>query len=429
MPQTGLDSLPQEQGATRRSTRAVVIPANDNVPGNVRQTGLGGSGRPLNATAPLEFGKNVLRVRRLVSLGLDAGRLGVRVSPAGRVLNAVDLLRLALEAADRIKRRGQPAPVDPQPTRGYMESLDWEFLGGGWFPPDMVPGYTKVEEYRKNISVYISNHPDKNLAGGLVLPNADWASVVAGDVVTQVQAYFNTDDAEWRYITSGDFLRKSTSGDPFAGGSEDIVYYRFSQWPSNPNVDRFAPSEGVERYEVVEEVPEQWVWDSSAQQQQVSPRRPPPPGTREKKFTNKSAIFRVALFKSLDAISENAEIVDAFYEAIPKAERRAYEKALGFRWIHRRNGKWVWAKPKNLRRKLLDNAGQYGIDGADWKARAISRHWAKIDTEAAFKNLINNQTQDFVYGQLYKRLPKNIGHATDQGFLAVEKGLKGLVYQ
>lgn len=138
----------------------------------------------------------------------------------------------------------------------------------------------------------------------------------------------------------------------------------------------------------------------------VKPGRRVPPGKREKHNKNTGpAALAVALFKGLEAISEMAEVVDALYDALPSDVRA--------RWDRKGRG-------------LVDQAGQYGIDGADWKLQALYYNWSKVDGAQAVKNLINNAVQDKVHGGLHKHLPRNTGSALDPGFAGVEKLLQSI---
>lgn len=136
------------------------------------------------------------------------------------------------------------------------------------------------------------------------------------------------------------------------------------------------------------------------------PRRPPGRGEKHNKNTGSKAAA-VALFKALDGVSEAAEVVDALYDALPKSVRDKWD----------RKG-----------RGLVDQAGQYGIDGAEWKIQALWYNWEKVDANQALKNLINNSLQDKVHGGLHRNLPKNTGSALDGAFQGIEKGLGEFVY-
>lgn len=157
----------------------------------------------------------------------------------------------------------------------------------------------------------------------------------------------------------------------------------------------------------------------------VSPRTYPGPGVAEGKHggTRKLA---VALFGALDVVSEYSEIVDAFYEALPNDVRNRWERKLGFHWV-KYKGKWVKMPPKNLERGLLDNAGQYGIDGADWKAQALFHNIAKVDVSSAVENIIKNRLEDKVLGTLQRARPKNTVSALNQSDQFVGEWLNGFI--
>lgn len=121
------------------------------------------------------------------------------------------------------------------------------------------------------------------------------------------------------------------------------------------------------------------------------PTAPPKPGVKERKALG---AMRTVL-RVLDAISEGAEVVDAFYEALPAKTRK----------------KWDCGGSRGL----IDNAGQYGIDKADCKLRALWHNWHKVDIETAARNVVANQLQDRVIGDLSRLQPKNVGRATEDG--------------
>lgn len=111
---------------------------------------------------------------------------------------------------------------------------------------------------------------------------------------------------------------------------------------------------------------------------------------KERKVMARSKALLVALFNALDTISEAAEVVDSFYEALPESVRKRWEKN--------------HARPDA---PFIDNAGQYGIDGADWKARALYYNWHKVDLDLAVRNVIKNGVEDRLLGDIHKRLPAN----------------------
>lgn len=134
------------------------------------------------------------------------------------------------------------------------------------------------------------------------------------------------------------------------------------------------------------------------------PRRPPETGERERKVMSRSKSLGIALFRALDNISENAEIVDAFFEALPK----------------RVQDKWDC----NRKNFGIDAGGQYGIDNADCKARALWHNWRKVDIETAFENLIKNYLEDKFLGYIHKNLPPQQGAAFEDSFKGLNKELQ-----
>lgn len=137
------------------------------------------------------------------------------------------------------------------------------------------------------------------------------------------------------------------------------------------------------------------------------PRRPPGRKEKEKrpKPLSKSARYLVRLFNALDAVSEWAELVDAFYKALPRDVRRKWE-------ANHSDG-----------RGLIDQAGQYGIAGADWKARALWYNWDKLDTELAFRNILANNAEDQLHGLLHRHLPPGAANAIDAGYKEFAQGV------
>lgn len=89
--------------------------------------------------------------------------------------------------------------------------------------------------------------------------------------------------------------------------------------------------------------------------------KPPPKGTKEKKM--RSALG--AVLGGLDTVSELSEIIDQMYQALPRRTR--------WRWEHKMR------REQPERSALLDQAGQYGISGADWKLQAIYHNWDEMD--------------------------------------------------
>ena len=139
------------------------------------------------------------------------------------------------------------------------------------------------------------------------------------------------------------------------------------------------------------------------------PKKPNDPPVKERKSKAKSAAAVAALFAALDVVSEAAEVVDAFYEALPqhiKDEAEANARADG---------------------GLIDNAGQYGIDGADWKGQAVWDNWDLVDIDQALKNVVVNEMQDKFLGTIHQNTPANKGSAVDGGMKAANKAFEWAV--
>lgn len=122
----------------------------------------------------------------------------------------------------------------------------------------------------------------------------------------------------------------------------------------------------------------------------ITPRQPPRGRQKEKKA--RSGIF--LLLRVLDRISESAEVVDALFDALPcKIKKQALNKC--------RN------------KSPIDNFGQYGIDRAECKAKALWDHWDQLDVEVGLANIVRNEIEDQLYGKMYQNLPRNIGSAAN----------------
>lgn len=131
-------------------------------------------------------------------------------------------------------------------------------------------------------------------------------------------------------------------------------------------------------------------------------------GPIERKSMSRSRRFMVALFHAIDQVSEAAEIVDALYDALPEDVKK--------RWSRDRRG-------------LLDTAGQYGIDGADWKLQALYYNWHKVDVEQGLKNIVKNHLADKFIGGYQRLLPRNVGNATSEGDKAFAEFLDDILSQ
>lgn len=137
-------------------------------------------------------------------------------------------------------------------------------------------------------------------------------------------------------------------------------------------------------------------------------REPPKRGEKQRKVITRSAQIGIALFRALDAISESAEVVDALFEALPEDVQKRWKRA------HADDGEY---------RRLLDTAGQYGIDGADWKLQALYYNWHLLDVEQGLKNILKNALSDRIVGGIQRELPRNTGNALSQSEMELNEWL------
>ncbi len=119
----------------------------------------------------------------------------------------------------------------------------------------------------------------------------------------------------------------------------------------------------------------------SSQKLRAARSTPPPKGTKELK--SNAGKYGAAIARLLDRISEGSEVIDAIYKALPADVRKR------------------WEKGRDLDRQG-DQAGQYGISGADWKIQAIWHNVLKIDANKALQNILLNEFSDKLYGAAHK---------------------------
>lgn len=156
-------------------------------------------------------------------------------------------------------------------------------------------------------------------------------------------------------------------------------------------------------------------------------RSPPDSPTRERKVKTRIQQIGIWLYRALDAISEASEIVDCLYDNLPKDVRDRWEKDRfpNAHWVKDSvSGKW---KRVGDTRGLLDNAGQYGIDGADWKAQAVYHNFHKVNMDGSVRCIIKNGLSDAVIGRIQARLPVNAGSAHEAGEIEFAQWLNGLL--
>jgi len=208
----------------------------------------------------------------------------------------------------------------------------------------------------------------------------------------------------------------------------------------NPNIFRWLPGVAPEVEPALQHTPGQLVVPSQGirdrimeatatavrTQQRKHLREPPDRRTKETKVLTRAGRFALALAKVMDGISEGSEVITSFYDALPEELRKQIEKARfpNARWIKdKRTGKWR----KVGMDRPGDQYGQYGIEGADWKAQALWEHWDKVDMEAAMENLFENYVEDKVIGGIHRKLPRNYGNANPEGDRVFAKRLEELV--
>lgn len=150
--------------------------------------------------------------------------------------------------------------------------------------------------------------------------------------------------------------------------------------------------------------------------------RPRPSQKRGKRTKERKRKVGHTIFRLVDYFSERSETVGALYDSLPLPVRRKWEKKLGFHYVYfKSDGKWHWLPPRELERGLTDNAGQYGIDGADWKLKALWYNWHSIDEVEAIKLMIRNEIQDMVLGWIMAKQPVNVGHTNDAAMKKINK--------
>lgn len=108
-------------------------------------------------------------------------------------------------------------------------------------------------------------------------------------------------------------------------------------------------------------------------------RRPPRPGRREAKTLSRFAKFTMLLVRALDEASEIGDLIDAIYDALPPDVRARWERG-------------------RTNRGVIDQYGQYGISGADWKIQAVYHNLHRLDTGKALENVVYNYIEDKIIG-------------------------------
>lgn len=163
--------------------------------------------------------------------------------------------------------------------------------------------------------------------------------------------------------------------------------------PVNPNDMRGMPGVAPDPSPSPppDRAPPQWRYDSDGQPSTRPHRRGPPPRReKERKTLTRSAKIGIGLYKALDWASEKAELIDALWDALPDDVKKRWSKG---------------------RRTTGEQFGQYGTEGADWKAQALWHNWHRVDLEQAARNIIKNYVEDSMIGATQKHMPRNLVNA------------------
>lgn len=239
---------------------------------------------------------------------------------------------------------------------------------------------------------------------------------VFGNLRTNENGQLKMDEVETWQRLSGQVARLREAVAPLTAETPQEMIEPLPQrtWQPNPNFVRgFVPARlpdiGIEPESAIDpDRPPQFEVEISPQRglrprHDVVPRginapRPPRTNEREKKTRTRGQAIALALWKMMDKNSEFADMVDQVYEALPKELRHKIEKERGGFWWKTPEGKWKWMMPK----RDADQAGQYGISGADWKLAAIWHHWNQVDARKAVEGLAKNEIEDMLYGAAHK---------------------------
>lgn len=232
----------------------------------------------------------------------------------------------------------------------------------------------------------------------------------------------------WQYVTGGGIVRhkhwrtyRRLSGAQTEEPPQVVPFLQTLVPAFDPNVMRGLPSlqpalqtalqqaTETETETETETLTKAVSFSSTGLKQPVRPvrRAPPRRNSKHKKSMTVAKWLGPLVFGALDTISEFSEIVGAIYDSLPDHIKKQYDQP---------------------GRGLTDAAGQYGIDGVDWKAEALWDHWDKIDPEKAVKNILNNVAQDELLGLLHKHLPVNQGQAFEGAFKHINKALETYLF-
>lgn len=181
---------------------------------------------------------------------------------------------------------------------------------------------------------------------------------------------YKIDPVNWR----ADEL--ATYGPAPASGAKPRQYTYGLATVGTPYLFPYTLPYGLQPYREPSPFPESWVGGNEAPQPLVSPvSRPPPmvprapPGPRVKERKLKAGGTIGAVVRFLSAGSEAADLMDAFYDALPEKYKTSMK------------GKKKWEQ------ELA-------------KGQQLYQHWDKVDLDSALFNAVWNQAEDMAWGQL-----------------------------
>lgn len=152
------------------------------------------------------------------------------------------------------------------------------------------------------------------------------------------------------------------------------------------------------------------------------------PGRRVKETKKQRGPARLGrmLFKILDELSEGCEVIDALFDALPNDAKKAAMKKQGYVWSPSAK-KYVLPGDGSLKasdqtteafrpqgagsRAFVDQFGQYGADGCEWKAAALYANADRLDVCGGIQNIFKNFLEDKLHGVTHKYRPKNTVNA------------------
>lgn len=336
-------------------------------------------------------------------------------------LNAADLLGMIIDYLSQ-QPEGLPNPQRP-PVLPYNYYWDYEPV-----PLELGAGSTWADTWgfafngAPKTGVYWSQgpiNPSQNFPLGQLSRSQYWD-----------RHYYNAVGALRRVVNGA--ATRTTSAVPNPQPQPTPAYSPISH-AQNPNVARNAsgiPNRGIDptisgveeriRNKEKARIAEQRIEVMArglAKRQMPHARIPPDKGVRERKGMTKLAKLGIALAGALDTMSEGAELIDAIYDALPEDVKKRWEAGV----------KKDYSIYTTVRQG--DNYGQYGMEGADWKVRAIYHNWDKIDIAQAGRNILKNHISDKIIGKYQAGMPVNIGNAVGDGEMYVAKQIdKALDY-